>query len=100
MTAKIAAILTILGLLFGAVLWVDSRYAKCAETKSLEKRVNIMETGTVLNQKQSRLWAYEDRYGVDAAKVSDPNTRQEMKQLQVDVPVLRERMKALEAPPQ
>ena len=100
MIAKIVAVLTLVGLIYGGLCFVDSRYAKSADTKSLEKRVNLMETGTVLNQKQSRLWAYEDRYGVDAAKVSDPNTRQEMKQLQVDVPVLRERMKALEAPPQ
>jgi hypothetical protein len=100
MVTKLATILTILGLVFGAVLWVDSRYAKCAEVKSLERRVNLAETGTVLNAKQSRLWAYEDRYGKDATKVSDPGDRQEMKQLQVDVPKLQDRMKVLEAPPQ
>ena len=98
MTAKIAAILTILSLSIGACFWVDAHYAKCAEVKSLEKRVNLMETGTVLNSKQSRLWAYEDRYGKDATQVSDPMARQEMKQLQVDVPKLQERVKALEAP--
>lgn len=98
MIPKIVAVLTLLGLIYGGISWIDGRYAKCAEVKSLEKRVNLQETGTVLNQKQSRLWAYEDRYGKDAAKVSDPITRGEMKQLQVDVPKLQDRIKALEAP--
>lgn len=98
MMTKLVAICTILGFIFGAGLWVDNRYAKCAEVKSLEKRVNLAETGTVLNQKQSRLWQYEDRYGKDAAKVSDSSDRQDMRQLQVDVPKLQERMKVLEAP--
>ena len=98
MITKCVAILTLLGLLYGAIVFVDSRYAKCAETKSLEKRVNIMETGTVLNAKQSRLWAYEDRYGRDSDKVPDPLAKQEMKQLQVDVPKLQDRMKMMEAP--
>jgi hypothetical protein len=96
--AKIISILTILGFAFGAFFWADTRFAKCAEVKSLEKRVNLAETGTILNQKQTRLWAYEDRYGKDPAKVSDPITRQEMKQLQVDIPALRGKMDALEKP--
>ena len=95
---KIISILTILGFAFGAFFWADAHYAKCAEVKSLEKRVNLAETGTILNQKQTRLWAYEDRYGKDAAKVSDPIARQEMKQLQVDIPALRSKMDALEKP--
>ena len=98
MITKLVAILTILGFIFGTGLWIDNRYAKCAETKSLEKRVNLMETGTVLNQKQSRLWNYEDKYGKDATKVSDPDDRKEMKQLQIDVPKLQERVRVLESP--
>jgi hypothetical protein len=97
---KVVATLTLIGMAFGVLFWADARFAKCAETKSLERRVNLMETGTVLNQKQSRLWAYEDRYGRDAMSVSDPIARQEMKQLQIDVPKLQERMKVLEAPVQ
>jgi hypothetical protein len=94
--AKIIYILTILSFAFGAFFWADTHYAKCAELKSLEKRVNLAETGTILNQKQARLWAYEDRYGKDPAKIPDPITRQEMKQLQVDIPALRGKMDALE----
>ncbi len=96
MITRLIAIGTLIGLGFGGILWIDNRYAKCAETKTLEKRFNIFETGTVLNQKQSRLWTYEDRYGKDAANVPDPNTRQEMKQLQVDVPALQKKMDTLE----
>jgi hypothetical protein len=98
MIAKLVAILTLLALVFGGFFWLDGHYAKCAEVKTLEKRVNLFEANTVLNTKQSRLWAYEDRYGTDPAKVSDPITRQEFKQLQVDVPVLRNKIKAMEAP--
>lgn len=96
MLKQIVAILTILGFAFGAFLYFDAKYAKCAELKSLEKRVNLAETGTILNQKQTRLWAYEDRYGRDATNIPDPIARQEMKQLQVDVPALRGKMDAME----
>jgi hypothetical protein len=88
--------LSLLGLIYGGLCFVDSRYAKSADTKSLERRVNLMEAGTVLNQKQSRLWAYEDRYGKDPTKVTDPITRQEMKQLQLDVPKLQDKVRTLE----
>ena len=98
MITKVVGIIAILTFLFGIYSWGDKNLARCADVKSLEKRVNLMETGSVLNQKQSRLWAYEDRYGRDAAKVADPITRNEMKQLQVDVPKLQDRMKSLEAP--
>ena len=95
---QIATILGIVAILFGAWFTLDARFAKCAELKSLDRRVTLGETNSALNSKQSRLWAYEDRYGKDAAKVSNPGDRQEMKQLQVDVPRLQERVKALEAP--
>ena len=95
---QIATLLGICAILFGAWFTLDARFAKCAEFKSLERRVSLSETSTILNQKQLRLWAYEDRYGKDPAKIPDPGDRQEMKQLQVDVPRLQEKVRVLEAP--
>jgi hypothetical protein len=97
MGKQIVPLLTILAMVFGAFFWVDGHYAKCADMKSLQNRFNIHETGTILNQKQQRLWTYEDRYGKDPAKVQDPAARQEMKQLQIDVPDLRDKLKVMES---
>jgi hypothetical protein len=101
--AKLLTIASLLGILIGGLAWVDGRYAKCADLqtesiqrKALEKRVNLAEVGTVLNTKQARLWAYEDRYGKDSTAIQDPLSRQEMKQLQIDVPVLRNKLSDME----
>lgn len=110
MITKLVAICTILGFLFGAGLWVDNRYAKGTETKAdiqavkgetrrVEKDFKIFSTGIVRDTKQNRLWSLEDRYKTkDPTQVSNPNDRQEMRQLQIEIPALGNKLDALEKP--
>jgi predicted nucleic acid-binding Zn-ribbon protein len=110
MIAKLVAIGTILGMLFGAGLWIDNRYAKSAETKAeiqtakddtkrVEKDFKIFSTGIARDTKQNRLWSLEDRYKTkDPTQVSNPSDRQEMRQLQMEVPALGNKLDALEKP--
>ena len=108
MITKLVAICTILGFIFGAGLWIDNRYAKCSETKveiqvakdetkRVEKDFKIFSTGIVRDTKQNRLWSLEDRYKTkDPTQVSNPVDRQEMRQLQIEVPALGIKLDALE----
>ena len=110
MTSKIIAILTLLGLVYGGLTWVDGRYAKCQETKAeikvtkdsvkeVKRSVDILSTGITRDAKQSRLWALEDRYKTsDPTKIPDTDKKQEMRQLQIDLPKLQDKLRALEAP--
>ena len=110
MITKLVAICTILGFIFGAGLWVDNRYAKCSETKvdiqvakdetkRVEKDFKIFSTGIVRDTKQNRLWSLEDRYKTkDPTQVSNTMDRQEMRQLQIEVPALGSKLEALAAP--
>jgi hypothetical protein len=103
MIAKLAAILAILSILCSGIYWYDSRLAKSADLqaeiaqrKALDKSVGILSTGITRDAKQSRLWALEDRYKTrDPTQIPDQDKRQEMRQLQMDLPLLNERMKTL-----
>ena len=38
--AKIIATLTLIGMSFGVLFWADARFAKCADFKQLERRLD------------------------------------------------------------
>ena len=96
MVGKIIALLTLVALLYGGVTVIDSRYAKSQEVKSIERRLDVKIEGDILNQKQSRLWQMEDRYGADPEKVQNPEAKQQMKELRVGISTQENRLKALE----
>ena len=99
MVGKIIALLTLVALLYGgltAITALDARYAKCQEVKSIERRLDVKIEGDILNQKQSRLWQMEDRYGADPEKVQNPEAKQQMKELRVGISTQENRLKALE----
>ena len=96
MTSKIIAILTLLGLIYGGLAWVDGRYAKCADQKAIERRLDIKIEGDILNQRQQRLWQLEDRYGSDPDKVQNPEIKTQMKEIKAGIGMQQDRLKALE----
>jgi hypothetical protein len=98
MITKLAAIGAILAFLSGFGLWIDNRYAKCQEMKSIERRLDVKIEGDILNQKQDRLWKLEDRYGADPDKVQNPEIKVQMKEMKAGIAVQQNRLKALEAP--
>ena len=107
MITKLAAIGAILGLLFGATCWVDSRFQKSAEAaqaqaqtkaeikttqdqvKTLQKSLGVLSTSITRDSQQRRLYDLEDRYKTsDPSKVPDMDRRNEMRKLQVEIPAL------------
>jgi hypothetical protein len=96
MIAKIAGVLTVLGILYGVGSFVDNRYAKAQEQKAVERRLDIKIEGDILDQKQGRLWKLEDRYGSDPDKVQNPEIKMQMKEIKAGIAVQQDRLKGLE----
>lgn len=94
--AKIIAVLTLISMAFGVFFWVDTRFAKCAEVKAIDRRLDYKIESDKLNATQARLWTLEDRYGSDPDKVQNPEARQKMKELKVDLGHLEDRVRNLE----
>jgi hypothetical protein len=95
--ACLAALLTVAGFAWGIISFVDSRYAKCAEVKAVERRLDLKVEGDVLNQKQDRLWKLQDRFGTDPTKIPDQDIRQQYKELETGVQYQREKVRQLES---
>jgi hypothetical protein len=93
----IVGILTVLGIIWGVANFIDNRYAKAGEQKAVERRLDLKIEGDILNTKQTRLWALQDRYGMDVSKVPVPAIRQQMKELEATIPMQADKVKALEA---
>ena len=72
------------------------RYAKCADQKAIERRLDIKIEGDILNQRQQRLWQLEDRYGSDPDKVQNPEIKTQMKEIKAGIGMQQDRLKALE----
>lgn len=94
--AKVIATLTLIGMAFGVLFWADGRFAKCAEVRAIERRLDYKIESDKLSTAQGRLWTLEDRYGSDPQKVQNPEVRTQMKELKATVNTLENRVKALE----
>jgi hypothetical protein len=117
MITKLVAIGTLLSFIFVATMWVDNRYFKVVEAaqaqaqtkaelkttqdqvKTLQKSLTVLSTSITRDTKQRRLWDIENHYKTsDPLKVPDPDRRQEMRQLQMEVPVMNKTIDDLSKP--
>jgi hypothetical protein len=87
---------SLIGMVSGTVYFLDARFAKCAEVKIIERRLDYKIESDKLNTTQGRLWALEDRYGSNPDAVLNPEVKQQMKELKSTVNTLEGRVKALE----
>ena len=94
--SKIIAILTIIGMCFGVFFYVDANYAKCADVKAIERRLDYKIETDKFSASQGRLWQLEDRYGPDPDRVQNKEVRQQMKELKTEVEIHRDRVRRLE----
>lgn len=90
----IISILTILGIAFGAYFWLDNEYAKCAEVKKIEQRLDHKIATDYLQSKQQRIWALEDRYP-NKDKMPTP-VKEEYRQLQEEKKLLEKKIEVME----
>ena len=57
----VIALLTIVGMFFGAYLFIDNKYALSATVKMIEQRLDYKIVSDQLSFIQSRIWLLEDR---------------------------------------
>jgi hypothetical protein len=96
MISRIVYILTLIGMSFAVYFFVDHQYAKCADVKTIERRLDYKIESDKSVAMQDRLWKLEDRYGSDPEKVGDKTIGQHMKELKVDLESQKGRVKSLE----
>jgi len=90
----IISLLTIIGICFGAYIYIENRYALSEEVKKIEQRLDYKITSDQIQSKQQRIWGLEDRY---PNKSKMPETvKEEYRQLEVDKSVLEKKLEVLE----
>ena len=98
----IIAILTIIGFVFGAYIFLDTRFAE--EEKVEQIQFNVDQVGKRLDFKivkdkfqavQERIWNLEDRFGGKDLKDADQTTKEEYRNLQIQQHELKGELKEL-----
>jgi len=96
----VIGILAIVGSVFGAFNFLDTRFAE--EEKVEQIRFSVDEVGKRLDFKivkdkfqavQERMWSLEDRHGGKELKDADTSTKEEYRNLQVQQDDLRSELK-------
>lgn len=92
---QILTLLGIISLFAGALFFLEDRYAKCADVTELSRRLDYKIEGDKLMSMQQRLWQLEDRY---ADKNKPPEVKQDMRKLQADIEIQKQKINRLENP--
>jgi hypothetical protein len=90
----ILALVTIVGSVFTGYLFLDARFAKCADVKAVERRLDYKIENDKLMGMRSRQWQLQDKYP-DASKAPQ-ETQQQMKEIGADLEMQKEKVKKME----
>jgi hypothetical protein len=93
--SPIAALVAILAAVFGGYLFLDTHFAKCAELKAVEKRLDYKIENDKLMGMQQRLWQVQEKYPVPTQAPIE--TQKQMKELDADVDMQRHKVKQMES---
>lgn len=94
MLKQLVAILTILAFAFGAFLWFDAKYAKCADVKYLERRLDYdIESNRLYRLRNQKLEFSKDFPDPTRAPMA---IQKQMKELDEDLEMQRHKVKKLE----
>lgn len=93
--SQIAALLGIIAICFGAYLFLDTHFAKCAELKAVEKRLDYKIENDKLMGMQQRQWQQQAQYPVPA--MAPINEQKQMKELEADIDMQRDKVKKMES---
>jgi len=91
--APIGGFLGIIGVIFGAYFYLDERFAKCADLKQLEQRLDYKITQDQHDAIQKRIWLIKDRSG---EKPKDATVKEELRKLEEDKARIQKKLDALE----
>ena len=78
----IISVLTIFGIIFGAYLYIDNRYALSEELNKVNQRLDYKIKSDQLNAVQQRIWNFDDRYqkkGMDNVTTNEYRALQQQK---------------------
>ena len=93
--SQIATLLGIIAIFFGAYLFLDSTFAKCAELKAIERRLDYKIENDKLMGMQQRQWQQQGRYPVPTRAPAE--TQKQMKELDSDIDMQRDKVKKMES---
>jgi len=89
----IGGLLAIIGVVFGAYFYIDSRYALAEEVKQFKQEYQYDKTLNFLNKTQDRIWTLKERHG---EKPKDITVKEELSNLERKVDELKDRIKTME----
>lgn len=92
--SKYANFILLLGSLIGGYIAIDSHYAKAAEVKALELRIDQKIILDRQDRVQERIWKYEDRYA-DINKAPE-TTKEEYRELQKEYKILENNLNLIQ----
>ena len=95
MITTIISIATIIGLCFSTYFFIDTRYAKCADVKQLENRLDYKIENDKLMAIQQRTWQLEGHY--PQITQAPPDIQQQYKELKSDLEMQRNKVQKMEA---
>lgn len=90
----IVSIATLVSLVVGGLIGLDTRYANAIWVNTIEKRLNYKIESDKLTTMQQRAWQIQDRYP-DMGKAPQ-EIKQQYRELENDLNIQKEKVKTLE----
>lgn len=97
MIGYLLSIGALVGMLWSVYQYVDDRYAKAADVKSIQETIQKLHErldqkilSDQIDHKQERIWQLEDRYADE--KKRPQSTKEEIRQLQQDIDSMKEEL--------
>ena len=91
----IAGLLAIIGAVLGGYLFLDTKYAKCADVKTLERRLDYdIENNRLLRMRDQRNDLYKSYPEPAKAPIA---TQKQLRELDEDLDMQRDKVKKMEA---
>jgi hypothetical protein len=92
--SSLAALLALIGTLFAGWFFLDARFARCADVKAIERRLDYKIENDQLMGMQQRLWQVQEKY--PNVSLAPPVVQNQVKELEASVDMQRDKVKRME----
>jgi hypothetical protein len=82
---SVVAVITIIGAIFGAYFFFTTTFAKCADLKRVEYRMEYKIQSDYVRDSRRTLWDFQDKYGVNGERAPDPIVKDQMQKMKNDL---------------